>query len=159
MRWLIQWKWWYTIMIPVLLCLNVFLCMYQWNLQFYCQIWNLNLFMYFQIIYLIIMAKTSRTGRTLKETDRWGYDPATHITNIAKTLKCKVMFIWYLIYNLFDFYFTGKKETPSLSWTIIPCVVIIASFSWTNIKNWYFKLQRKIKKWLLMKTKKDCLVQ
>ena len=110
MRWLIQWKWWYTIMIPVLLCLNVFLCMYQWNLQFYCQIWNLNLFMYFQIIYLIIMAKTSRTGRTLKETDRWGYDPATHITNIAKTLKCKVMFIWYLIYNLFDFYFTGKKE-------------------------------------------------
>ena len=108
MRLLIQWKWWYTIMIPVLLCLNVFLCMYQWNLQ--CQIWNLNLFMYFQIIYLIIMAKTSRTGRTLKETDRWGYDPATHITNIAKTLKCKVMFIWYLIYNLFDFYFTGKKE-------------------------------------------------
>ena len=46
--------------------------------------------MYFQII-IIIMAKTSRTGRTLKETDRWGYDPATHVTNIAKTLKCKVI--------------------------------------------------------------------
>ena len=81
-------------------------------------LWNLNLFMYFQII-IIIMAKTSRTGRTLKETDRWGYDPATHVTNIAKTLKCKVInnefdhFKFVLINNYFIYRI--KRKRPSMT--------------------------------------------
>ena len=37
------------------------------------------------------MAKTRSSSGKLKETVRWGYDPATHLTNIAKTLKCKVI--------------------------------------------------------------------
>ena len=74
--------------------------------------------MYFQII-IIIMAKTSRTGRTLKETDRWGYDPATHVTNIAKTLKCKVInnefdhFKFVLINNYFIYRI--KRKRPSMT--------------------------------------------
>ena len=57
---------------------------------------------------VFIMAKTRSSSGKLKETVRWGYDPATHLTNIAKTLKCKVIWhddmmtcrlltVWYIV--------------------------------------------------------------
>ena len=53
---------------------------------------NFDVLMYFQTNYFWIMSegKTSRSGRNLRETVRFGHDPATHTTFIAKTMKCKV---------------------------------------------------------------------
>ena len=59
---------------------------------------NLLYCLYFQIKFTI-MAKveTSRSGRTLRKTEKLAYDPGTHTTNIAKTMKCKVTNLYVIL--------------------------------------------------------------
>ena len=62
---------------------------------------NIDVLMYFQTNYYWIMSegKTSRSGRNLRETVRFGHDPATHTTFIAKTMKCKVKLYLNWVYH------------------------------------------------------------